>query len=101
MDHRSVLLMILKRFYLHLLDLLLPRFYQAVDALTESRIFKELIKFSEGKTVFLISHHLSTLKHADQIITINDGYVVERGTHQSLLAENNVYADLYKHQHIT
>ena len=72
----------------------------AVDALTESKIFKALAEFSKGKTVFLISHRLSTLTHADQIITIKDGYVVEKGTHQSLLAKKNVYADLYKHQHI-
>ena len=73
----------------------------AVDALTESRIFNALDVFSKGKTVFLISHRLSTIKHADQIITIKDGCIVEKGTHQSLLAANNVYADLYKHQHIT
>jgi ATP-binding cassette subfamily B protein len=73
----------------------------AVDALTEARIFEALNQFSKGKTVFLISHRLSTLKHADLIITIKDGYVVEQGTHQSLLEADNVYASLYKHQHIT
>lgn len=73
----------------------------AVDALTESRIFKELAKFSKGRTVFLISHRLSTLKHADLIITIKDGNVVEQGTHESLLEENKVYASLYKYQHIS
>ncbi|MCW3091625.1 MAG: ABC-type multidrug transport system, ATPase and permease component [Ferruginibacter sp.] len=72
----------------------------AVDSLTEFRIFKELSEFAKGKTLFLISHRLSTLKHADQIITIKDGSVVEQGTHQSLLDKNDVYADLYKHQHI-
>jgi ABC-type multidrug transport system fused ATPase/permease subunit len=73
----------------------------AMDALTEAKIFDALNHFSRGKTVFLISHRLSTIKHADQIITIKDGYVVERGTHQSLLAEDKVYAGLYKYQHIT
>ena len=73
----------------------------AVDALTEAKIFEALSHFSKGKTVFLISHRLSTIKHADQIITIKDGQVVERGTHKSLLEENNVYAGLYKYQHIT
>lgn len=73
----------------------------AVDALTEARIFNALNEFSKGKTVFLISHRLSTLKHADLIITIKDGQVVEQGTHQSLLEEDNIYASLYKHQHIT
>lgn len=73
----------------------------AVDALTEAKIFKALGQFTKGKTVFLISHRLSTIKHADQIITIKDGQVVEKGTHQSLLKEDNVYAGLYKYQHIT
>ena len=73
----------------------------AVDSLTEAKIFEALSYFSKGKTVFLISHRLSTIKHADQIITIKNGQVVERGTHQSLLDENNVYAGLYKYQHIT
>ncbi len=73
----------------------------AVDALTEAKIFEALSHFSKGKTVFLISHRLSTIKHADQIFTLKDGKVVERGTHQSLLQENKVYAGLYKYQHIT
>jgi ABC-type multidrug transport system fused ATPase/permease subunit len=73
----------------------------AVDALTEAKIFEAISRFAKGKTVFLISHRLSTIKHADQIITIKDGQVVERGTHQSLLEENKVYAGLYKYQHIT
>ena len=73
----------------------------AVDSLTEAKIFEALGYFSKGKTVFLISHRLSTIKHADQIITIKDGQVVERGTHQSLLLEDKVYASLYKYQHIT
>ena len=73
----------------------------AVDALTEAKIFEALNDFAKGRTVFLISHRLSTIRHADQIITIKDGQVVERGTHQSLLQENKVYAGLYKYQHIT
>lgn len=73
----------------------------AVDALTEAKIFESINHFSKGKTVFLISHRLSTIKHADQIITIKDGEVVEQGTHQSLLAKDRVYAGLYKYQHIT
>jgi ABC-type multidrug transport system fused ATPase/permease subunit len=73
----------------------------AVDALTEAKIFEALSVYSRGKTVFLISHRLSTLKHADQIITIKNGMVSEQGTHQSLLANEKDYADLYKYQHIT
>lgn len=73
----------------------------ALDALTEAKIFKKLAEIAHDKTVFLISHRLSTIKHADQIITLKDGYVVERGTHENLIQEGTVYADLYKYQHIT
>lgn len=73
----------------------------AVDAYTEAQIFKAVAQFAKGKTVFLISHRLSTIRHADKIITIKDGCVVESGTHQSLLQQDKVYAGLYKYQHIT
>jgi ATP-binding cassette subfamily B protein len=72
----------------------------ALDANTESKIFKALTKLMEGRTTFIISHRLSTIRRADQIITIKDGKIVETGTHESLLSAGNVYADLYKHQHI-
>jgi ABC-type multidrug transport system fused ATPase/permease subunit len=71
----------------------------AVDAQTEAKIFKALGKFSKGKTVFLISHRLSTLKHADQIITIQNGIIVEMGTHDALIKKDSLYADLYKYHH--
>jgi ATP-binding cassette, subfamily B, bacterial len=73
----------------------------ALDALTEAKIFKKLAETSKDKTVFLISHRLSTIKHADQIITLKDGHVAESGTHENLLREGKLYADLYKYQHIT
>lgn len=72
----------------------------ALDANTESKIFKALTKLMEGRTTFIISHRLSTIRRADQIITIKDGTIVETGTHESLLSAGNVYAELYKHQHI-
>lgn len=71
----------------------------AVDALTEAKIFKALSHFAKGKTVFLISHRLSTIKHADQIITIQNGSVVETGTHESLMEKGSLYADLYRYNH--
>jgi ABC-type multidrug transport system fused ATPase/permease subunit len=73
----------------------------ALDALTEARIFKRIAETVTGRTVFLISHRLSTIKHADQIITLKNGTVVESGTHESLIREGTEYADLYKYQHIT
>ena len=71
----------------------------AVDAHTEAKIFKALNKFSKGKTVFIISHRLSTIKHADQIITIQNGTIVEMGTHDALIKKGSIYADLYKYHH--
>lgn len=73
----------------------------ALDGLTEAKIFKRLAEVAKDKTVFLISHRLSTIKHADQIMTLKDGYVVETGTHENLVKQGTVYADLYKYQHIT
>jgi ABC-type multidrug transport system fused ATPase/permease subunit len=72
----------------------------AVDASTEAKIFKSLGGYALGKTVFVITHRLSTIKHADLIITIQDGVIAETGTHQSLLSAGKVYADLYKYHHI-
>lgn len=72
----------------------------ALDAHTEAKIFKALSNLMTGRTTLIISHRLSTIKRADQIITLEGGQIVERGTHESLLSEGNVYANLYKHQHI-
>lgn len=72
----------------------------ALDGQTEAKIFKRLAEVAKDKTIFLISHRLSTIKHADQIITMKDGYVVETGTHEKLIQQGKVYADLYKYQHI-
>lgn len=72
----------------------------SLDAHTEAQIFKALETLMKGRTTFIISHRLSTIKSADQIITLKDGHIVERGTHESLLSAGKVYADLYRHQHI-
>ena len=72
----------------------------ALDAHTEAKIFKGLSNLMAGRTTVIISHRLSTIKRADQIITLKDGQIVEQGTHETLLTADNVYAELYKHQHI-
>jgi ABC-type multidrug transport system fused ATPase/permease subunit len=53
-----------------------------------------------NRTTFIISHRLSTIRRADQILALEDALVVERGTHESLLERGEVYARLYRHQHI-
>jgi ABC-type multidrug transport system fused ATPase/permease subunit len=70
----------------------------AMDVQTESKIFGALSEYSSGRTVFIISHRLSTIKHADMILTIKDGVLVEQGTHEALVKGGNVYSELYKFQ---
>ncbi|MDQ4138909.1 MAG: ABC transporter ATP-binding protein/permease, partial [Bacteroidota bacterium] len=72
----------------------------ALDVQTEANIFKALTTYSSGRTVFIISHRLSTIKHADLIISIKDGEIAEKGTHEALLKEGKVYAELHKLQHM-
>lgn len=73
----------------------------ALDAHTEARIFEALGAYSSGRTIFIISHRLSTIRHADLIVTIKDGMIAETGTHDALVNEGNVYAELYKYQEVT
>ncbi|MEJ7678560.1 MAG: ABC transporter ATP-binding protein [Segetibacter sp.] len=72
----------------------------AMDVQTEAKIFKALTMYSAGRTVFIISHRLSTIRHADLIISIKDGEIAEIGTHENLLKEGKVYAELHKFQHM-
>ncbi len=71
----------------------------ALDARTEAQIFEALTRLMRDRTTFVISHRLSTIRRAEQIIVLEHGHIVERGTHETLLAEGCVYAGLYAHQH--
>jgi ATP-binding cassette subfamily B protein len=57
-----------------------------------------LLRLMKGKTSFVIAHRLSTIRNADKILAINDGHVVEQGTHDQLLAAGGFYAKLYNSQ---
>jgi ATP-binding cassette, subfamily B, bacterial len=70
----------------------------SLDARTEAQIFKAISTAIKGRTTFIISHRLSTIRRADQIIAFDGGRIVESGTHDSLLKLNNLYADLYRHR---
>lgn len=69
-----------------------------VDTRTEQIIQEAMGKLMEGKTCFVIAHRLSTIKHADKILVMKDGNVVEQGTHSELLAAGGHYSELYYSQ---
>lgn len=70
----------------------------AVDTETEDIILRNLKRIMEGKTSIIISHRISSLEHADLIIVMHDGEIIERGTHAQLLAQNGYYASLNEKQ---
>ena len=78
--------------------LILDEATSALDAVTEARVQRALGTLLKGRTSFVIAHRLSTIRGADQILVINHGEVVERGTHASLLEEDGFYARLYASQ---
>jgi len=78
--------------------LILDDSLSSVDTDTEERILRRLRDVMRKRTTILISHRVSTVKEADQIIVVRDGRIIERGTHDSLLAHNGYYADLHQKQ---
>lgn len=70
----------------------------AVDTETEEKILGHLKDLMKGKTTIIISHRVSSVKHADQIIMLDKGRIIERGNHQQLLDLNGAYAELYHKQ---
>ena len=78
--------------------LILDEATSSVDILTEMRIQKVFRKMMEGKTAFIIAHRLSTIQDADLILVLNQGDVVELGTHEELLAKGGFYHKLYNSQ---
>jgi len=78
--------------------LILDDSLSAVDTATEASILHNLRQVFAGKTSLVISHRVSTMQHLDQVIMLDDGCLVEQGTHQSLLAAGGAYAKLAKSQ---
>jgi ABC-type multidrug transport system fused ATPase/permease subunit len=70
----------------------------SVDSKTEAVILEALERLMVGRTTFMIAHRLSTLKHADQVLVINHGELVEHGTQAELIAKNGLYKQLYDAQ---
>lgn len=78
--------------------LILDEATSSVDTRTELRIQKAMDNLMKGRTSFVIAHRLSTIRDADLILYMQDGDIVEQGTHEELLAKNGFYANLYNSQ---
>lgn len=70
----------------------------AIDTQTEERILRGLQSIMQGRTSIIIAHRISTVKKADIIIVLDEGAIAETGTHETLMAHNGLYADMYKRQ---
>ncbi len=68
----------------------------AIDAVTEARLQRALVALLRGRTSFVVAHRLSTIRHADLVLVLDQGRVIERGTHAELLASGGHYAVLYR-----
>lgn len=71
----------------------------SVDTLTEQLIQNAIEKLLEGRTSFLIAHRLSTIRHADLILVVRGGRIIEQGTHEELLKNHGYYYSLYTRQY--
>lgn len=78
--------------------LILDEATSSVDTRTEEQIQKAMDNLMKGRTSFVIAHRLSTIKDADLILAMNNGDIVEQGTHEELLAKNGFYAEIYNSQ---
>ena len=78
--------------------LILDDAFANVDTQTEDTILNRLDEIMKDRTTILISHRISTVKNADHIIVLNEGSIVETGTHEQLLAHNGIYAGIYETQ---
>lgn len=80
--------------------LILDDALSAVDTKTEESILEQLKTIRKGKTTILIAHRISTVRHADQIVVIDDGRIIENGTHETLLKKQGAYADMVSQQQL-
>lgn len=72
--------------------------FSAVDTETEEAILQNLRRVLPGKTVLIVSHRISTIKHADQIFVVEEGRITQRGRHEELVDEPGLYSELYQKQ---
>ena len=78
--------------------LILDEATSSIDTRTEHKIQQAFAKLMQGRTSFIVAHRLSTIKEADLILVMNNGNIVEQGTHAELLSKGGFYAKLYNSQ---
>ena len=78
--------------------LILDEATSSIDTRTEQRIQAAFALLMEGRTSFIVAHRLSTIQEADVILVMKDGQIIEQGNHETLLAQNGFYAELYRSQ---
>ena len=78
--------------------LILDEATSSIDTRTEIRIQKAFLTMMHGRTSFIVAHRLSTIREADVILVMKDGKIIEQGNHETLLAQNGFYANLYNSQ---
>ena len=78
--------------------LLLDEATSSLDSESEAQVQEALVRLMENRTTFVIAHRLSTVQHADRILVLDEGKIVEQGTHAELIGQNGLYSHLYELQ---
>ena len=69
-----------------------------MDPMEEKNIYEQFSKIAKGKTAVIVTHRMSSARIADRIIVMNDGGIVEEGTHESLMKQGGMYAEMFEKQ---